>query len=341
MTRTMILAAAFAASTLCAQEKQNFTCTGNPIVKRAFTPDPAGVVDGDWFYLFTGHDEPDARGYHMKDWQVFGTTNMIDWVDYGPVMDTSTFRWAQQGNRAWASQAIKRGGKWHWYVSVALPRGGDAIGVATADRVEGPWTDPIGKPLLIGRAGYIDPSVFIDDDGTAWLFWGNCGGDPGCWYVELKDNMLELAGAVRPVPGLMDAKAFGEPLVKKHGAGFRRDGSKNTNFEEAPWIYKVGDTYFLEYAAGGVPEHWAYSTAKSVHGPWTYRGKIMDRAEGTGTIHGGSVLFKDRWYLVYHNATLPGGGDARRSACIEPYERNPDGSIPFIRATREGVRARK
>ena len=99
----------------------------------------------------------------------------------------------------------------------------------------------------------------------------------------------------------------------------------------------MGDTYHLEYAAGGVPEHWAYSTAKSIHGPWTYRGRIMDEAEGTGTIHGGSVFFKGEWYLLYHNATLPGGADCRRSACIERYTRNPDGSIPHIKATRAGV----
>ena len=308
----------------------------NPIIKRAFTPDPAAVVDGDTLYLFTGHDEPNARGYFMKDWQVFSTTNMTDWVDYGVVMTTAAFPWARQGDRAWASQAIKRNGKWYWYVAVQDGKThADAIGVAVADKVEGPWTDPVGKPLLLGGRGWIDPSAFVDDDGQAWLFWGNCGGDPGCWYAPLKENMIELAGEVKPVPGLMDASAFGPPLKKKSGAGAYKP--IDTNFEEAPWIYKVGDTYHLEYAAGGVPEHWAYSTAKSIHGPWTYRGRIMDEAEGTGTIHGGSVFFKGEWYLLYHNATLPGGADCRRSACIERYTRNPDGSIPHIKATRAGV----
>ena len=217
------------------------------------------------------------------------------------------------------------------------PRG-DCIGVAVAGRPEGPWTDPIGKPLVGPGAGFIDPSVFIDDNGRAYLFWGNCGGDPGCWYAELKDNMVELASEVKTVPGLMDENSFGKPLRKKRGAGARKP--IDTNFEEAPWIYKLGDTYYLEYAAGGVPEHWAYSTAKSIHGPWTYRGRIMDEAQGTGTIHGGSVFFKGEWYLFYHNATLEGGAECRRSACFERYTRNPDGSIPFIRAT-SGEQMRK
>lgn len=309
----------------------------NPLVKDRFTPDPAGVVDGDWLYVFTGHDEPDARGYKMKDWQVFGTRNLREWTDFGIVMDTSVFAWAHQGNRAWASQAIKRRNKWYWYVAVQPAEGGDAIGVAVADDVRGPWTDPIGKPLLKARAGYIDPSVFVDDDGKAYLFWGNCGGNPGAWYAELKENMVELAGEVKPVPGLMDPQAFGEPLVKTRGAGVRRDGSKVTNFEEAPWIYKLDGTYYLEYAAGGVPENWSYSTAKSIHGPWTFRGKIMDNAGGTGTIHGGSVYFKGQWYMIYHDGNLPNGGDCRRSACMIPYTRNADGSIPFLVPTKEGV----
>ncbi len=308
----------------------------NPIVKERFSPDPAPVVDGETLYVFTGHDEPDARGYKMKNWQVFSTQDMVHWQDHGAVMDTSTFKWARQGDRAWASQAIKRNGKWYWYVAVQHANGGDAIGVATADAVEGPWRDAAGVALVRGR-GYIDPSVFVDDDGKAWLFWGNCGGNPGCWYAELKSNMFELAGEVKPVPGLMDPACFGAPLWKKWGAGHRRNGAKNTNFEEAPWIYRLGDTYYLEYAAGGCPEFWAYSTAKSIHGPWSYRGAVTDCAENTGTIHGGSVFFKGAWYLVYHNANLPNGADCRRSFCIEKYARGADGSIPFIHQTRSGV----
>ena len=325
---------------LAARDDAPFTSDGsNPIVKTRFSPDPAPVVDGEWLYVFAGHDAPDARGYTMRDWGVVRTKDMRTWEDLGLVMTPAVFKWATPDNRAWASQAIKRNGKWYWYVAVhgVRPRG-DCIGVAVAGRPEGPWTDPIGKPLVGPGAGFIDPSVFIDDDGRAYLVWGNCGGDPGCWYAELKDNMVELASEVKTVPGLMDEKSFGKPLKKKHGAGARKP--IDTNFEEAPWIYKLGDTYYLEYAAGGVPEHWAYSTAKSIHGPWTYRGRIMDEAQGTGTIHGGSVFFKGEWYLFYHNATLEGGAECRRSACFERYTRNPDGSIPFIRAT-SGERMRK
>ena len=77
-------------------------------------------------------------------------------------MTPAVFKWALGNNRAWASQAIKRNGKWYWYVAVyGLDPRGDCIGVAVADRPEGPWSDPIGKPLVGPGAGYIDPSAFM------------------------------------------------------------------------------------------------------------------------------------------------------------------------------------
>ena len=308
----------------------------NPIVKTRFTADPAAVVDGDWLYLFTGHDDAGATNYRMFDYTLCRTKDMTHWEDFGVVLNLAeVFPWARP-DKAWAGQAVKRGDKWYWYVATAAKKGkGDAIAVAVAERPQGPWKDAIGGPLVVGR-GYIDPTVLVDGN-DAWLFWGNCGGDPGCWYAKLRDDMITLDGDVKPVSGLMDPRAFGEPLVKSRGAGVRKNGAKNTNFEEAPWLYKVGDTYYLEYAAGGVPENWSYSTAKSIEGPWTYRGKIMENAGGTGTIHGGSVCFKGQWYMVYHDGNLPGGGDCRRSVCIEPYVREADGEIPFIRPTKEGV----
>lgn len=323
-----------------------FASQVNHIVTTRYTADPAPVVDGDKLYVFMGNEEIVNGRHNMWGWSVASSTDAKTWVDAGTVMSVKdTFPWARS-NRAWASQAIKREvevvtidesknrkiekcTKWYWYVAVFPKDKGwnAAIAVAVADKPEGPWRDALGKPLVEGWA-YIDPSVFVDVDGQAWLFWGNCGGDPGLWYAPLKENMVELAGEVREVPGLMDEAAFGKPLKKNAGAGSKKEIS--TNFEEAPWIYRLGDTYYLEYAAGGVPEHWAYSTAKSMHGPWTYRGKILGESDNASTSHGGSVFFKGEWYMVNHDGTLPGGGNDLRSVYIRPYKRNADGSIPFL-----------
>jgi hypothetical protein len=103
-----------------------------------------------------------------------------------------------------------------------------------------------------------------------------------------------------------------------------------TGFEEAPWIYKIGDTYFLEYAAGGVPEHWAYSTSKSIHGPWHYEGRITDESPGSFTIHGGTIDFKGKSYFFYHDGIPSGGNGFRRTTAYREFQRMKDGRIPKI-----------
>jgi hypothetical protein len=109
-------------------------------------------------------------------------------------------------------------------------------------------------------------------------------------------------------------------------------------YEEGPWVSRRGDIYYMTYPAGGVPEHMAYSTAPSVDGPWTYRGRIMDEAQNAFTIHGGEVEFKGRNYMFYHNGALPNGGGFHRSACVEEFTYNQDGTIPFIPFTEHGPR---
>lgn len=299
----------------------------NPIICDRYTPDPAPYVHGDTLYLFVDHDEQEDIGYfNMKDWLLYSTVDMVNWTYRGTPVTTKTFKWAKQGNDAWASQCIERNGKWYWYVTATVANGGyPGIGVAVANKPEGPYRDPIGKPVVQGW-GFIDPSVFIDDDGQAYLFWGN----NGLWYAKLSRTMTSISGGQIEVKS-NDESAFG-PSTK-----FDDNGNKKTNFEEASWIYKIGDTYYLEYAAGGVPEHMAYSTAKSIKGPWTYQGKIMGTADGSFTIHGGSVNFKGHNYMFYHNGKLPGGGGFRRSTCIEEFTRKEDGSIPFINFTTKGV----
>ena len=134
---------------------------------------------------------------------------------------------------------------------------------------------------------------------------------------------------IRDMRPMLDDEAQFGPRRMKHDYQVGKKVMK-TNFEEAPWIYKIGDTYYLEYAAGGVPEHWAYSTAKSIHGPWTYRGRITDESPGSFTIHGGTIDFRGKSYLFYHDGIPSGGNGFRRSTVIRELKRGEDGSIPKI-----------
>ena len=303
----------------------------NPIISNMYTPDPAPFVYGDKVYLFVDHDEENSTYFHMKDWMLYSTEDMVNWTYLGTMITTETFAWAKHGDRAWASQGVERNGKWYWYVCCNTATGGDALAVAVADDPQGPWTDAIGKPLAEGF-GFIDPTVFVDDDGKAYLFWGN----KGLWYGELNDDMISFKNGYQEVPGYHDPECFGELQMKENWAN---GGKKElmTQYEEGPWLMKRNGTYILSYPAGGVPEHMAYSTAPTINGPWTYRGKIMDLADNSFTIHGGNITFKGRDFMFYHNGALPGGGGFCRSACVEEFKWNADGSFPFIPQTKEGV----
>ncbi len=305
----------------------------NPVVQSWYTPDPAPYVHNDTVYMFVDHDEDEETGFfNMKDWQLYSSVDMVNWTYRGTPLNLGVFsKWAYQDNDAWASQAVERNGKWYWYVAVRdNSNGQQGIGVAVADSPEGPYTDPLGHALVPGAWGYIDPSVFIDDDGQAYLFWGN----NGLWYGKLGDDMISLPDSLQEVDTYL-VEAFGKHKIA-------HDWSKKANrimpnFEEAPWVYKIGDTYYLEYAAGGVPEHWAYSTAKNINGPWTYRGKIMGESPNSFTIHGGSIEYHGMRYMFYHCGRAVNGHGYHRSSSIEPFQMNADGSIPFIPITKEGV----
>ena len=302
----------------------------NPVISTSYTPDPAPYVHDGKVYLFVDHDEDDATYFLMKDWLLYSTEDMVNWTYLGAQVSTATFEWAFQGDRAWASQAVEKGGKWYWYVCLteAATRS-DALAVAVADDPQGPWRDAIGGPLATGFS-FIDPTVFIDNDGTPYLFWGN----KGCWYGRLNDDMISFADGWKEVPGFHDPACFGPESVKMNWAKGKEE--MMVGYEEGPWVTRKGDTYYMTYPAGGVPEHMAYSTATTIDGPWTYRGRIMDEAENSFTIHGGEINYKGQWYMFYHNGALPNGGGFHRSTCVEEFELGPDGSIPFIPFTKEG-----
>ena len=292
--------------------------SANPAITDVLTADPAALVYRDTVYLYTGHDEApenEAR-YVMKHWLCFSSTDMVHWTAHGSPLGVTDFKWAKSD--AWAGQVIERKGKFYWYVPMShatIP--GFAIGVAVADSPTGPFKDARGSALITNDMTTdvsiawddIDPAVFIDDDGQAYLFWGN----QRCRYVKLKENMIEFAGEFHTIPP-----------------------AELTDYTEAPWVHKRGNLYYLSYAYG-FPEKTAYATAPAITGPWTFRGVIAEIAGNSNTIHQAIIDYKGRWYFIYHNGGTPMGGSFRRSVCIDDLDYNADGTIQRVRQTSEGV----
>ncbi len=300
----------------------------NPIVRTCYTTDPAPMVHDGRLYVYTGHDEDKADFFWMQEWRVYSTDDMVNWTDHGSPLAIESFEWAD--DRAWAAQCVERQGKFYWYVCLhSKLTGAMAIGVAVGDSPVGPFRDAIGKPLCDGSWDYIDPTVYIDDDGRAFLYWGN----PNIYYAELNEDMISIKGEVKKLEQTVNS--FGAPNPDK-----RVKGEKYKDiYTEGPWFYKRKDNYYLLYAAGGVPEHIAYSMSKSPVGPWKYMGEIMPLQDtGSFTNHCGVIDYKGNSYFFYHTGKLPGGGGFGRSVAVEQFEYNAGGTFPVINATQEGVK---
>ncbi len=294
----------------------------NPIVQTQYTADPAPLVYKDKMYLYTSHDEDNSTWFVMNDWKLYTTEDMVNWTDHGAVAGFKTFEWGM--GDAWAIQVVERNDKFYLYAPVKDRKTNrSAIGVAVADNPYGPFYDPIGAPLVQSSWGDIDPTVFVDDDGQAYLYWGN----PFCYYVRLNGDMISYSGEVVKVP--MTEASFG-----------KREGNvkdRPTLYEEGPWLYKRNSLYYLLWAGGPLPEHIGYSTGKSPLGPWKYGGTLMPKQGKSFTNHPGIADYKGKTYFFYHNGALPGGGGFTRSVAVEEAEFNKDGTFKPLQMT-EGIK---
>ncbi|GIE16815.1 glycoside hydrolase [Paractinoplanes ferrugineus] len=291
----------------------------NPIVQTIYTADPAPLVYNNRVYLYTGHDEDNSTYFTMKEWRVYSSADMVNWTDHGSPLNLASFSWAS--SNAWAGQTVYRNGKFYWYVPMTVrATGAMGIGVAVSNSPTGPFTDAIGKPLVSN--GQIDPTVFVDDDGQAYLYWGN----PDLWYVKLNADMTSYSGS--PTKIQLTTAGFGTRTG---------DAKRPTLFEEGPWVYKRSGLYYLVYAAKCCSEFIAYSTGTGPTGPWTYRGTIMPTQGSSFTNHPGVIDFNGGSYFFYHNGALPGGGGYTRSVAVEKFAYRSDGTIPTINMTTTGA----
>lgn len=295
----------------------------NPFITHMYTADPSGRVFNGRLYVYPSHDENDATKFSMVDWHVFSTDDFKTWTDHGVIFSLKQTTWAKK--EAWAPDCIERNGKYYFYYPVDHSK----IGVAVSDKPTGPFKDPLDSALIhvkskgvVCTRDFIDPCVFIDDDGQAYLYMGQLVVNA----IKLNKDMITYDGNVHLLQG-------------------------TTDFFEAIWMHKDKGTYYLSYASesGNIK----YCTSNNPLGPFTYRGIILRRMN-SGTNHHSIVNFKGKWYLFYHNSDLYfqhhpevqqsfGWGSSnsphpyRRSICVDELHYNPDGTIQEVIPTKEGV----
>lgn len=275
-----------------------------PIIQTKYTADPAPMVYNDTVFLYTTHDEDDAEGFKMQDWLLYTSTDMVNWTDHGVVASLKSFDWVKRDNGAWAEQVVERNGKFYMY----CPIHGNGIGVLVSNSPYGPFKDPLGKPLVWQKEHWddIDPTVFINEDGQAYMYWGN----PNCYYVKLNEDMISYSGDI------VKLKETPE------------------HYQEGPWFYKRNGHYYLAFASTCCPEGIGYAMSDSPTGPWKTKGYIMRPTERTRGNHPGIMDYKGKSYVFGLNYDLlkleTNTHYERRSVSVAEMHYNEDGTIQEV-----------
>ena len=295
----------------------------NPIVRDQFTADPTARVFNGKVYVFPSHDIPTPEGkglrkdwFCMPDYHVFSSENLTDWTDHGVIVSQNKVAWVDSTSYSmWAPDCIERNGKYYFYFpankNIAGPNGrkGFGIGVAVADKPEGPY---IPQPEPIKGVNGIDPNVLIDKDGQAYLYWsmGNL------FVAKLKDNMLELES---------------EPLII---ANLPEKGLK-----EGPYTFERNGVYYLTFPhVENKVERLEYAIGDNPMGPFKMAGVIMDESPvNCWTNHQSIVQYNNQWYLFYHHNDYSPKFDKNRSIRVDSLFFDADGKIQKVIPTFRGV----
>jgi arabinoxylan arabinofuranohydrolase len=288
----------------------------NPFVTKLYTADPSAHVWADGrLYVYPSHDIDPPRGCDLMDqYHVFSTDDMVNWTDHGVILSAKDVEWGRpEGGFMWAPDCAFKNGTYYFYFPHPSGAGKDwnntwKIGVATS---KSPAKDFKSQGYIKGLESQIDPTVFVDDDGTPYFYYGGGG---KCFGGKLDDTMMAIDGKMQKMEGLVD-------------------------FHEATWVHKRKGVYYLSYADNynkpKAKNRMCYATSDKPLGPWKYQGVIIDSTDSF-TDHGSIVEFKDQWYVFYHTSALS-HQDWLRSICVDKLFYNEDGTIQKVIPTGKGT----
>ena len=322
-----------------------------------YMADPSANVFNDRLYIYPSHDrdsgeafDDDGGHFQMRDYHVLSLDDVANGeiTDHGVILDVDQVEWAEK--QMWDNDVIEKNGKYYLVFSAKDYNGVFHLGVAVADKPEGPF---IPEPHPIRGSFSIDPCLFKDDDGSIYCYYGGLWGGQLQWYgltpqasaneegvvmgpapdkktpmflpadspavpslmAKMSDDMLQFAEAPHPVV-ILDEN--GEPL--KAGNPHR--------FFEASWMHKHNGKYYFSYSTGD-SHYLCYAIGNSPYGPFTFKGVILDPVVGW-TTHHSIVKFKDEWFLFYHDCVPSNDTTWLRSLKVQKLYYNDDGTIKKV-----------
>ena len=297
--------------------------SGNPIAEGDYA-DPEGVVFGKTYWIYPTWSDRYENQLHFD---CFSSKDLVKWTKHERIIDKSAISWLRMA--LWAPAAVEKAGKYYLFFGGNDVHQGEigGIGVAVADKPQGPYKDLLGKPLIndiVNGAQPIDQFVFKDKDGTYYMYyggWGHC-------------NIVKMADDFKSIVPFEDGTMYKEVTPKGYVEGpfmFIRDGKYYFMWSEGGW--------------GGPHYRVAYAIADSPFGPFERKGVILqqDPEVATGAGHH-SVMHNpksDKYYIVYHRRPLGSNKRDNRVTCIDEMHFAPNGDILPVKMTFEGVKKDK
>lgn len=326
------------------QKEKKIKYLSKPLISSIYTADPSAHLFNNKIYIYPSHDidakiKENDKGDHfaMRDYHILS----LDYIggpvtDHGVALDIKDIPWA--GRQLWAPDAAYKNGTYFLYFPVKNKQDVFQIGVATAKTPAGPFK---AKPQPMEGSYSIDPAVFVDDDGSSYMYFGGIWGGQlqrwkdgkydtngsqtdlhqdgapaiSCRVVKLKGDMTEFAG---PVHDAVILDSTGHPLLGK---------DHDRRFFEGSWMHKYNGKYYFTYSTGDT-HFLAYAIGKSPLGPFTYAGHFMQPVQGW-TTHHSIIELKGKWYIFYHDIELSGKTHLRNVKVTE-LKHNPDGTLGMI-----------
>jgi len=321
----------------------------NPLYTQRFGADPGMLAWNGRLYVYTTNDAvtTDENGRvlentygNIRTINCISSADLVNWTDHGPIPVAGKDGAAVWASNSWAPCAAHKriGGEDRFFLYFC--NGGNGVSVLTADDPAGPWRDPLGHGLITRDVPncanvlwLFDPAVFVDNDGTGYLFFG--GGVP--------EGMQADPGTIRCVQRGEDRISLvGEPQAVHAPYVFEDSG-----------INRIGDTYYYTYCSNFTTQGndmgitngaIQYMTADHPMGPYTWRGEFFQNPERFfglgGNNHHSLITFKGEHYLAYHARTLetPMGITGNyRSPHLNKLIVDPDGTLGMVQGTMEGV----
>lgn len=305
--------------TVCTAQSQVIT-SGNPIIKGWYADPEAAIFNNRYWIYPTYSDKYEQQVF----FDAFSSDDLVHWKTHAHILDTAAVKWAKRA--MWAPAIVEKDKKYYFFFAANDIQNNNeygGIGVAVADKPEGPFKDYLGKPLIdkfYNGAQPIDQFVFKDLDGRYYIIYG---GWQHC-------NIARLRNDFKGTVPFDDGTTFKEITPK--------------GYVEGPFMFMRNNKYYFMWSEGGWtgPDYSvAYAIANSPFGPFERVGKILqqDTAVATGAGHH-SIMHnakKDLWYIVYHRRPLGETAANNRATCIEQLFFDDKGFILPIKLSFTGV----